>query len=188
MTFCLLRKLFGETNIEFASHAFLSRSAPSHLASACASGAIRNTCVPRPCYLASACSLAIPASPIRRSWPVMLLSLELGVTSCPRFSFETASRPMPSVLRRTSRWQRSALCLPNRMGTSHHLSVGRRSVTTKPPLYLYIGDGQGGAISTSKAYSSSFEDEKRRVPLQAIDDTGFSVGRCNPWKASRHIF
>ena len=42
----------------------------------------------------------------------------------PYFSVETASWPMPS-----------ALCLPNRMGTSHHLSVGQRSVTAKPPLY-----------------------------------------------------
>jgi hypothetical protein len=51
-----------------------------------------------------------------------------------------------------------------------------------------MGDGQGGAISTIKAYSSGFEDEKRRVPLQAIDDTGFSAGKGDLWKASRQIF
>src|SRR5260370_40518695 len=38
---CLLRKSLG---------GLFSRSAPSHLASACAPGAIRNTCVPRPNY------------------------------------------------------------------------------------------------------------------------------------------
>src|SRR5260370_32880800 len=42
---------------------------------------------------------------------------------------------MPSTLRRKSRWRRSAPCLLNRMGPSHHLSFGRRSVTAKPPLY-----------------------------------------------------
>ena len=34
-------------SFKFASHAFLSRSAPSHLASSRAPGAIRNSCVPR---------------------------------------------------------------------------------------------------------------------------------------------
>ena len=31
-----------------------------------------------------------------------------------------------------------------------------------------MGDGQGGAISTIKAYSSSFEEEKRRVLLKPV--------------------
>src|SRR5258708_19321343 len=47
-------------------------------------------------------SLAIPARPTRRSWPVGLLSLELGVTSCPRFFFlhsftPNAANPPPQV-------------------------------------------------------------------------------------------
>ena len=41
--------------------------------------------MPRHYYLASGCSLAIRARPIRRSGPVLLLSLELGLTPCPRF-------------------------------------------------------------------------------------------------------
>src|SRR5262249_46866858 len=52
---CLLRKLLGETILRGCLSRLFSHSAPSHLASVCALGAIRNTGVPKPYCVLTDC-------------------------------------------------------------------------------------------------------------------------------------
>src|SRR6267378_2377196 len=92
-------------------------------------------------------SLAIPARPTRRSWPVGLLLLELGVTSCPGFFFRdsfTANAVSPPA--------EVALATISPMlakQNGHIASPLIRAAKREPLSRLCMDDGQSGAISTS---------------------------------------